>query len=81
MVEHISFLFICIGILGVLGILVLYGTEIRRAIRYHRMMKRTNQALESRKLWIVLDQRETRDKLIRDWEELDIPSLNKDYRI
>lgn len=72
-------LYVVIVLLCGLTILILLGSEIKREIVYKKRMRNNrSEALKNAKEWIILDQQETRDQLIRDWKDLKIgPSWPK----
>lgn len=66
-------LYIAIALLGGLTVLIHLGSEIKREIVYKKRMRNSRgEALKNAKEWIMLDQQETRDQLIRDWKDLKI---------
>lgn len=66
-------LYIAIALLGGLTVLIHLGSEIKREIVYKKRMRNNRgEALKNAKEWIMLDQQETRDQLIRDWKDLKI---------
>ena len=73
---NVGAILIALGVLAALAILIDGGLQLKSFLIYNRRMRNNKQAVESAKAWIQLDQEETRDKLIRDWRELNIPSNN-----
>lgn len=64
-------LYIGITLLAGLTVLILLGSEIKQEIVYKKRMRNNRgEALKNAKEWIMLDQQETRDQLIRDWKDL-----------
>lgn len=74
--EVIGILSSCMSVIGFLLVLVTSRIEIRKGI-HHNRMEHNEQALENRKVWVILDQKETREQLIRDWKDLKIPCSDK----
>lgn len=66
-------LILCIAILGCLILIIFTGSEIKQYFTYKRWMRNSmGEAKKNAKEWILLDQRETRDQLIRDWKEINL---------
>lgn len=74
--EIIGVLSSCMSVIGFFLVLITSRIEIRKGI-YLKRMEHNDQALENRKMWLILDQKETREQLIRDWKDLKIPCSDR----